>query len=204
MTSLVLGTGAIACGAGRPVKPAQNRSAGSQGSSPSSDAGEPETRLGVNGTGGALANPVPIEDGPMEQVKRALLQSVEGLETKGLFYDDRVAPAYQTGKFTPLLALASPSGFVLDAPDKTPPLSTCPVELGDPVDLCARALHAALRGLREDLERSPGPYTVPPKFEEDANAIRVTVDLTGYTFEFSKEPLRFTRLYVRPGRTGHN
>lgn len=204
MTSLVLGAGAIACGAGRPVKPAQNHSVGSQGGSPSSDAREPEPSLGVDGTGGALANPVPIGDGPMEQVKRALLQSVEGLETKGLFYDDRVAPAYQTGKFTPLLALASPSGFVLDAPDKTPPLSTCPVELGDPVDLCARALHSALRGLRTNLDLTSSKFVAAPLFEEDATTIRVTFYQNSYTLVFTKGPLTFTRLYVSPGRTVHN
>jgi hypothetical protein len=141
---------------------------------------------------------------PVERVREALLMAVDGLETKGLFYDDRVAPAYRTGKFAPLLSLADPSGFVLDAPDKSPPHSTCPVSLGEPVDLCARMLHAAMRGLRQNLDLPPGPYVEAPLFEEDDLTIRVTFDMRAYTLEFSKEPLVFYRLYVRPGRTEHN
>ena len=159
----------------------------------------PETAVAV------ATKPSPVGPGSEDEamtVKRILQESTDGLETGGLFYDDRIAPAYQSQKFAPLLSLVGPDGFVLSAPDKTPPLSMCSAELGEPIELCARALHAALRAFREQLDLPPGPYRAPPRFEEDASTIRVIFDQDFYTMEFSKEPLAFTRLGLRSGRSG--
>lgn len=141
---------------------------------------------------------------PVETVQHILDQCAAGLDGYRVYDDAEIAESYRNGQFDALLQVVGSSGFQLDAPDRNPPQIVCSGALGEPVDVCARALHSAMRGLRRTLDLPPGPYVQPPRFEEQAGVIRVTFDQQHSILEFSKDPIALTRLYVGPGRTGHN